>query len=167
GGLGHVAVKIARSMGAKVIVLTSSKGKVRDALRLGADEALLTSNRAQMRKYMNSFNLIIDTVSADHDLNGLLQLLKPDGKMVLVGLPSNPLKIDAFSLVNGHKVLAGSGLGGIKETQEMLDYCARRMIAADIELIPIQKVNQAYDRIVKGDVKYRFVIDMKSLQKSR
>ncbi|MDE1851814.1 MAG: NAD(P)-dependent alcohol dehydrogenase [Candidatus Micrarchaeota archaeon] len=165
GGLGHVAVKIAKSMGAKVIVLTSSKNKVKDALRLGASAALLTSDRKQMERHNDSFDLIIDTVSADHDVNSFMPLLKLDGKLVLVGLPSSPLKVAAFSIVGGHRALAGSGLGGVEETQQMLDYCAKHGIAADIELIPIQKVNEAYDRIVKGDVKYRFVIDLKSLKK--
>lgn len=164
GGLGHVAVKIARSLGAKVVVLTTSKGKSKDALRLGASGVIITSDRKAMERSSNSFDMILDTASARHDVNAFLPLLKRDGKMVLVGLPSEALEVEPFSLVSGHHVLAGSGLGGIKETQEMLDYCARHKIAADVELIPITKVNEAYDRIVKGDVRYRFVIDMSSLK---
>lgn len=164
GGLGHIAVKLAHSMGADVTVLTTSKGKVKDALRLGANRAIVISNSKEMRKHAGSFDLILDTASSKHDLDLFLGLLKLNGKVVLVGLPSQPIEVQPFSLVSGHRVLAGSGLGGIKETQEMLDYCARHGIASDIELIPIQRVNEAYGRIVKGDVRYRFVIDISSLK---
>ncbi len=164
GGLGHIAVKLAHSMGAEVVVLTSSKEKIRDALRLGADKAVLINDSASMKKYSGTFDFILDTASSRHDLNLFLGLLKLDGKLVLVGLPSEPLNVNPFSLVDGHHVVAGSGLGGIKGTQEMLDYCASHKIVSDIELIPIQKVNEAYERIIKGDVRYRFVIDMSSLK---
>ncbi len=165
GGLGHVAVKLAHSMGAEVVVLTTSREKIADAKRLGADKVIITKNKSAMSSAENTFDLIIDTVSAQHDLNDFLSLLKLNGKLVLVGLPGEPLSVEPFSLVSGHHVLAGSGLGGIRDTQRMLDYCARHKIGADVEVIPIQKVNQAYDRIVKGDVKYRFVIDLSSLKK--
>ncbi len=164
GGLGHIAVKLAHSMGAEVIVLTTSSGKVKDALRLGANKAIVITANNEMQKYSRSFDLIIDTASARHDMGAFLRLLKLNGKLVLVGLPSQPLEVQPFSLVGGHHILAGSGLGGIKETQEMLDYCAKHNIVSDIELIPIQRVNEAYTRIIKGDVKYRFVIDMSSLR---
>jgi alcohol dehydrogenase (NADP+) len=167
GGLGHMAVKIAKSFGADVTVFTRSKQKAKDALRLGAKSTIIIGDRKEMQKHASSFDFIIDTVSGDHDVNNFLSLLKRDGKMVLVGLPSNPLSVGAFSLVGGHRVLAGSGLDGIKGTQEMLDYCAKHKIESDIELIPIQKVNQAYERVIKGDVKYRFVIDMSSLKKQK
>jgi uncharacterized zinc-type alcohol dehydrogenase-like protein len=164
GGLGHIAVKLAHSFGAEVIVLTTSSNKVEDALRLGADRAVVIGDEKMMQKYSRSFDLIIDTASARHDLNAFLRLLKRNGKMVLVGLPSTALEVQPFSLVSGHHVLAGSGLDGINGTQEMLDYCAEHGIVSDIELIPIQKVNEAYERIIKGDVKYRFVIDISSLR---
>lgn len=165
GGLGHIAVKIARSMGAEVIVLTTSRDKVKDALRLGADKAVVISDSAAMKKHEGTFDFILDTASARHDLGMFLGLLKRNGKMVMVGLCEKSFELWPFSIVNGHRVLAGSGLGGIKETQEMLDYCAKKGIKSEIELIPIQKVNEAYDRVVKGDVRYRFVIDMSSLKK--
>jgi uncharacterized zinc-type alcohol dehydrogenase-like protein len=164
GGLGHIAVKLAHSLGAEVIVLTTSSNKVKDALRLGADKAVVIGNSSEMQKLSGSFDFILDTASAQHNLDTFLQLLKLDGKLVLVGLPTGILNVQPFSLVSGHHVLAGSGLGGIKETQEMLDYCAKHRIVSDIELIPIQKVNEAYDRIIKGDVRYRFVIDLSSLK---
>lgn len=163
GGLGHVAVKLAHSMGAKVLVFTTSREKVRDAIRLGANEAIVISDKKAMDKHFNSFDLIVDTASGKHDMDMFLSLLKRNGKLALVGLQSEPLAVQPFSLIHGHRVLAGSGLGGIRDTQRMLDYCAKHKITADIELIPIQKVNEAYDRLVKGDVKYRFVIDMSSL----
>lgn len=167
GGLGHVAVKLARSLGAKVVVLTSSKGKMKDAKRLGAADVIVTSDKNGMKRYMGDFDFILDTVSAEHDMNLYLPLLKRNGRLVLVGLPSRPFGIGAFSLVSGHRILAGSGLDGIKGTQQMLDYCARHRIGCDVEIIPIQKVNEAYERVVKGDVRYRFVIDLSSLKNSR
>lgn len=160
GGLGHVAVKLASAMGADVTVFTTSKNKVKDALRLGAKRAIVVSDKKAMATAIRSFDLIVDTASAVHDVDLFLSLLRRNGKMALVGLPSKPLSVAPFSLVSGHHVLAGSGLGGIRDTQEMLDFCAKKGISADIELIPVQKVNEAYGRVVKGDVKYRFVIDM-------
>ena len=164
GGLGHIAVKLARSLGAEVVVLTTSPSKIKDALRLGANKAILIGNKSEMQKHSRSFDIIIDTASARHDMNTFLNLLKRNRKVVLVGLPTDPLEVQPFSLVSGHHVREGSGLGGIKETQEMLDYCAKHHIVSDIELIPIQKVNEAYERVIKGDVKYRFVIDLSSLK---
>lgn len=164
GGLGHVAVKIAHSLGAEVVVFTTSPRKAKDALRLGAKKAILTSNKKELENYSRSFDLILDTASVKHDLNAYFPLLKRNGKIVLVGLPIHPFEVMPFSLVRGHRILAGSGLGGIRETQEMLNYCAKHKIVSDIELTPIQKINEAYGRIIKGDVKYRFVIDMSSLK---
>lgn len=164
GGLGHVAIKIAKAMGAHVVVLTTSETKVADAKRLGADEAVLTTDPAQMAKLTRSLNFILDTVSAKHDVNAYLNLLKPDGSVVLVGLPPEPLSIAAFSVVAGRRSFSGSNIGGIAETQEMLDFCAEHNITADIELINIQDINEAYERLEKGDVHYRFVIDMASLK---
>jgi len=165
GGLGHIAVKLANSLGADVTVLTTSPGKVDDAVRLGAKGAIVISDANEMKKNHGSFDFILDTASSKHDLNAFMALLKRNGKLVIVGIPKEQLEIHPFSLVDGHRVLAGSGLGGIKETQEMLDYCASKGIGADVEAIPIQKVNEAYDRIVRGDVRYRFVIDMSSLNR--
>lgn len=164
GGLGHIAVKLAHSMGANVTVLTNSEKKIKDAKRLGADDVVLIGNEKEMKKHSASLDLIIDTASSKHDVGKFLELLKRNGKIVLVGLPSEALEIEPFSLVNGHRVLAGSGLGGIKGTQEMLDYCAEHGIVSDVEIIPIQKANEAYERIMKGDVRYRFVIDISSLK---
>lgn len=166
GGLGHIAVKLAHSMGAEVIVLTTSRGKVSDALRLGADKTIVIGDDAMMKKHADTFDFILDTASSRHDLGMFLNLLKRNGKMVVVGLSDKPFELWPFSLVSGHRVLAGSGLGGIKETQRMLDYCAKKGIRSDIEIIPIQKVNDAYERVVKGDVRYRFVIDMSSLKEN-
>jgi uncharacterized zinc-type alcohol dehydrogenase-like protein len=165
GGLGHMAVKIAASFGADVTVITTSESKREDALRLGAKSVIVSSDAEAMRASRGRFDFILDTVSAEHDLNALLGLLKIDGSMVLVGAPEKPMKIGAFNLIGGRKTLAGSAIGGIAETQEMLDYCAEHGITSDIEIIPIQKINEAYDRMLKNDVKYRFVIDMKSLSR--
>jgi uncharacterized zinc-type alcohol dehydrogenase-like protein len=164
GGLGHVAIKIAKAMGAHVVVFTTSPSKVKDAKRLGADEAVLSTDPEQMKKYVRKMHLILDTVSAKHDVNTYLRLLKPDGSVVLVGLPPKPLEVNAFSVVTGRHSFSGSNIGGIAETQEMLDFCAKHNIAADIELINIQQINEAFDRLQKGDVHYRFVIDMASLR---
>lgn len=164
GGLGHVAIKIAKAMGAEVIVFTTSPNKVEDAKRLGADEAVLSTDSEQMNKYMRQLHFIIDTVSAKHDVNTYLNLLKHDGSVVLVGLPPEPLEIDAFNVVTGRRSFAGSNIGGIAETQEMLDFCTEHNITADIEMINIQQINEAFDRLEKGDVKYRFVVDMASLK---
>jgi alcohol dehydrogenase (NADP+) len=164
GGLGHMGVKIAKALGAHVVVFTTSSNKVEDAMRLGADEVVNSKNADEMKKHLKSFHFILDTVSAQHDINAYLLLLKRDGNLTQVGVPPEPLSLNVGSLVFGRRSLSGSLIGGIKETQEMLDFCGKHNITADIELIPIQKINEAYDRLVKSDVKYRFVIDMASLQ---
>ncbi len=163
GGLGHMGVKFAASFGAEVVLFTTSPGKAEDARRLGAGTVVVSKNRDEMNRHLNSFDFILDTVSASHDLNAYLPLLKRDATMVLVGAPELPLPVAAFNLIFQRHSLAGSLIGGVKETQEMLDYCAEHKITSDIELIPIQKINDAYDRMLKSDVKYRFVIDMASL----
>jgi uncharacterized zinc-type alcohol dehydrogenase-like protein len=164
GGLGHMGVKFAHAFGAHVVLFTTSPGKTADALRLGADEVVISKNDAEMEKHAASFDFILDAVSAEHDLNAYLRLLKLDGTMTLVGAPEKPAPIYGFNLLMKRRSLAGSAIGGIRETQEMLDFCAENGITSDIELIPIQQINQAYDRLLKGDVKYRFVIDMASLK---
>ena len=164
GGLGHMAVKFAHAFGAHVVLFTTSPNKTADAVRLGADEVVISKNEAEMRKHTGSFNFILDAVSAEHDLNAYLQLLKLDGTMTLVGAPEKPAPIAAFNLIMKRRSLAGSAIGGIRETQEMLDFCAEHGITADVEMIRIQQVNEAYERLLKGDVKYRFVIDNASLQ---
>jgi alcohol dehydrogenase (NADP+) len=164
GGLGHMGVKLAKAMGAYVVVFTTSSNKVEDAMRLGADEVVNSKHGDEMKKQLNSFNFILDTVSAQHDINAYLLLLKRDGNLTQVGVPPEPLALNVGSLIYGRRSLSGSLIGGIKETQEMLDFCGEHHITADIELIPIQKINEAYDRLVKSDVKYRFVIDMASLE---
>ncbi len=165
GGLGHVGIKIAKAMGAEVVVFTTSAGKAADAKRLGADEVVLSNDKEQMNKHVKTFHFILDAVSALHDINAYLPLLKLDGTMVLVGLPEHPLPILPFNVVLHRRSLAGSLIGGIKETQEMLDFCSKHNITADIELINIQQINEAYERLLKGDVRYRFVIDMASIKK--
>lgn len=164
GGLGHLAIKIAKAMGAHVVVFTTSASKVEDAKRLGADEAVLSSDAGKMAKYARSLHFIIDTVSAKHDVNPYLNVLRHDGAVVLVGLPPQPLEVNAFSVVMGNRSFAGSNIGGIAETQEMLDFCAKHNIVAEIEKIDINYVNTAFERLEKGDVHYRFVIDMASLK---
>jgi alcohol dehydrogenase (NADP+) len=164
GGLGHMGVKFAHAFGAHVVLFTTSPSKSADALRLGADEVVISKNAAEMEKHAGSFNFILDAVSAEHDLNTYLQMLKLDGTMTLVGAPEKPAPISAFNLIMKRRSLAGSAIGGIRETQEMLDFCAEHGITSEIELIPVQQINQAYDRLLKGDVKYRFVIDMVSLK---
>jgi len=166
GGLGHMGVKFAKAFGANVVLFTTSPGKAADAKRLGADEVVISKNAEEMLKHAGSFDFILDTVSGEHDLNAYLQLLKLDGTMTLVGAPEKPAPISAFNLLVGRKRLAGSIIGGIRETQEMLDFCAANKITADVEVIPIQDVNNAYDRLLKSDVKYRFSIDMASLKNS-
>jgi alcohol dehydrogenase (NADP+) len=166
GGLGHMGVKFARALGAHVVLFTTSPGKSADAKRLGADEVVISKNAEEMQKHTNTFNFILDTVSGDHDMNAYLPLLNLNGTMVLVGAPERPAPIAAFNLLIRRRQLAGSAIGGIKETQEMLDFCAEKGITSDIEMIPIQKINDAYDRLLKSDVKYRFVIDMASLKQS-
>ncbi|WP_438030138.1 NAD(P)-dependent alcohol dehydrogenase [Sorangium sp. So ce233] len=164
GGLGHMGVKFARAFGAHVVVFTTSPGKTEDALRLGADEVVVSRNADEMRKHAGSFDYILDTVSADHDVNAFLNLLRHDGNLTLVGAPAKPLAVAAFGLILGRRSLSGSNIGGIAETQEMLDFCGKNKIVADVEIIPIQKVNEAYERLLKSDVKYRFSIDMASLR---
>ncbi|MGH7975999.1 MAG: NAD(P)-dependent alcohol dehydrogenase [Limisphaerales bacterium] len=164
GGLGHMGVKLAKAFGAHVVVFTTSPSKVKDALRLGADEVVNSKNADEMKKHANSFHFILDTVSAQHDINAYLVLLKRDGTLTQVGVPAEPLSVQVGSLIFGRRNFSGSLIGGIKETQEMLDFCGEHNITCDIELIPIQKINEAYDRLVKNDVKYRFVIDMASLK---
>jgi len=163
GGLGHMAVKFANAFGAHVVLFTTSPNKEADALRLGAHEVVLSKDASAMNKHLNTFDFILDAVSANHDINGYLQLLKRDGTMTLVGIPQKPLEIAAFNLILPRRQFAGSGIGGIAETQEMLDYCADHEIVADVEMIRIDQVNEAYQRMLKGQVKYRFVIDMESL----
>lgn len=163
GGLGHVAIRMARAMGAHVVVLTHSPVKVEDAKRLGAHEAVLTSDPEQMKTWAGKLDMVLDTVSAKHDVNQYLNLLKIDGSVVLVGLPNEPLEIGAFNVVNGRHSFSGSNIGGIAETQEMLEFSAEHGIEADIELIKPNQVNEAFERLAKGDVKYRFVIDMSTL----
>jgi len=163
GGLGHMALKFASAFGADVTLFTTSEGKLADAKRLGAHEVVISKDDAAMQKQQKRFDFIIDTVSAPHDLNAYLTLLKRDGALVLVGIPPEPVPIHAFHLVAPRRQLAGSLIGGIPETQEMLDFCADRGIACEIEMIPISKINEAYERMLKSDVKYRFVIDMASL----
>jgi uncharacterized zinc-type alcohol dehydrogenase-like protein len=164
GGLGHMAVKIAHALGAHVVVFTTTQNKKEDALRLGADEVVLSRDANEMQKHAGTVNFILDAVSADHDINAYLNLLARDGNLTLVGAPSNPLPVAAFGLIMGRRSLSGSSIGGIAETQEMLDFCGTHNLTADVEVIPIQKVNEAYGRLLKSDVKYRFSIDMASLK---
>ncbi|AMV70526.1 NAD(P)-dependent alcohol dehydrogenase [Desulfuromonas carbonis] len=164
GGLGHMGVKFARAFGAQVAVFTTSPGKKADALRLGAAEVILSTDPAQMKKHAGSFDYILDTIAADHDINAYLQMLGLDGELTLVGAPEKPLPVHSFALLFGRKRLSGSLIGGIKETQEMLDFCGAHNITADVEVIPIGQINQAYERLLKSDVKYRFSIDMASLK---
>ena len=163
GGLGHMGVKLAHALGADVTLFTTSPNKKDDAKRLGAQHVIISKDQAEMEKHVRSFDFILDTVSAEHDLNAYLNLLKRDGAMVLVGAPEKPAPVAAFNLIMARRSLSGSGIGGIRETQEMLDFCSKHGITADIELIPIQKINEAYERLLRSDVKYRFVIDMASL----
>ena len=165
GGLGHMGEKLAKAMGAEVVVFTHSQGKAQDALRLGADEVALSRDTAALGKLAGRFHFILDTVSAPHDMNAYLGLLRRNGALVQVGAPPEPQPISAFSFIFGRKSLSGSLIGGIRETQEMLDFCGAHGIVSDIETIPIQKVNEAYERMLRSDVKYRFVIDMASLRR--
>ncbi|HEY8683001.1 MAG TPA: NAD(P)-dependent alcohol dehydrogenase [Rhodanobacter sp.] len=166
GGLGHMALKLAHAFGAQVVQFTTSPSKREDALRLGADEVVLSNDPEQMKTHAGSFDFILDTVSAPHDLNVYLQMLKRDGTMTLVGLPDTPPTIQGGALIFGRHSLAGSLIGGIAETQEMLDFCAEHGIVSEIEKINIQNINEAYERMLKSDVKYRFVIDMASLKQA-
>ncbi len=163
GGLGHMAVKIAAAMGAEVTMLSTSKSKELDARKLGAQHFGLTSDDATFKKLAGHFDLIIDTISAPHDYNKYLGLLRVEGTMVLLGVPPEPTPVSAFPLIMGRRSLSGSLIGGIAETQEMLDFCAEHGIVSEIELIPVQQVNEAYERMLKNDVRYRFVLDMKTL----
>jgi uncharacterized zinc-type alcohol dehydrogenase-like protein len=165
GGLGHMGVKFAHALGAHVVVFTTSPGKKDDALRLGADEVVLSNNANEMRNHTSSFDFILDAVSAKHDINAYLVLLRRDGNITLVGAPEKPLEVSAFPLIFGRHSLSGSPIGGIAETQEMLDFCGKHNITSDVEVIPIQKINEAYERMLKADVRYRFSIDMASLKK--
>ena len=164
GGLGHMGVKFARALGARVVVFTTSLNKKEDALRLGADEVVMSRNAEEMQKHAGSFDFILDTIAADHDINAYIHLLGRDGNLTLVGAPEKHLAVSAFALLLGRRSLSGSLIGGIAETQEMLDFCGAHNITADVEVIPIQKVNEAYERLLKSDVKYRFSIDMASLK---
>src|SRR6202040_987637 len=164
GGLGHMGVKFAHTLGAHVVVFTTSPSKKDDALRLGADEVVISRNADEMARHAGSFDFILDAVSADHDINAYINLLGVDGNLTLVGAPAKPVAVSAFSLILGRRSFSGSPIGGIAETQEMLDFCGKHGINADVEVIPIQKINEAYERMVKSDVKYRFSIDMASLK---
>jgi uncharacterized zinc-type alcohol dehydrogenase-like protein len=164
GGLGHMGVKIGKAMGAEVIVFTTSSSKIADAKRLGADDVVLSKDPDQMTKYVGKLHFVLDAVSAQHDINAYLNLLRVDGSLTLVGAPEHPLAVAPFSLIPMRRSFAGSMIGGISETQEMLDFCGKHNIVSDIEMININQINEAYDRLLKGDVKYRFVIDMASLK---
>src|SRR6266568_3838492 len=164
GGLGHMAVKFAHAFGAHIVVFTTSPHKSEDALRLGADDVVVSRNADEMNKHAGSFDFILDAVSADHDINAYINLLGVNGNLTLVGAPAKPLGVAAFNLIGRRRSLSGSMIGGIAETQEMLDFCGKHNITADVEVIPIQKVNEAYERLLKSDVKYRFSIDMASFK---
>ncbi|MEP6848489.1 MAG: NAD(P)-dependent alcohol dehydrogenase [Acidobacteriota bacterium] len=163
GGLGHMGVKFSHALGAKTIVFTTSPGKKDDALSLGADEVVVSTNPDEMAKHAFTFDFILDCVSAKHDINAYINLLKRDGNLTIVGAPPEPMAVAGFGIIFGRKSLSGSAIGGIAETQEMLDFCGKHNITSDVEIIPIQKINEAYDRLLKSDVKYRFSIDMSSL----
>jgi alcohol dehydrogenase (NADP+) len=164
GGLGHMGVKFARALGAHVVVFSTSPNKKEDALRLGAHEIVISRNANEVQKHTGSFDFILDAVSADHDISAYINLLRRDGNLTLVGAPEKPLAVSAFGLIMGRRSLSGSPIGGMTETQEMLDFCGQHNITADVEVIPIQKINEAYERLLKSDVKYRFSIDMASLK---
>lgn len=165
GGLGHMGIKLAKAMGAHVVAFTTSASKFTEAKRLGADEVVLSSDPSQMEAFHGKLHFILDAVSAEHDINAYLRLLRVDGSLALVGAPEFPLPVAAFSLLMGRKSFAGSPIGGLLETQEMLDFCGEHNITSDIEMINMQEINEAYERLLKGDVRYRFVIDMASLKK--
>jgi uncharacterized zinc-type alcohol dehydrogenase-like protein len=164
GGLGHMGVKFARALGAHTVLFTTSPGKVADGARLGAHEVVLSTDEAAMAAHAGTFDMLLDTVSADHPLDAYMRLLRVDGSLVMVGVPPKPQQISAFSLILPRRNLSGSLIGGIAETQEMLDFCGANGIACDIELIPMQRINEAWERVLRADVKYRFVIDMASLK---
>jgi uncharacterized zinc-type alcohol dehydrogenase-like protein len=164
GGLGHMGVKFGVAFGAEVTVLSTSPSKQKDAMKLGAHHFLVTTDPAQVEAAKNSFDFILDTVSAEHDINMYMSMLKTDGTHICVGVPPEPTPIRAFSLLGGRKSLAGSGIGGLAETQEMLDFCAKHNIVSDIEIIDIKDITASYARMVKGDVRYRFVIDIATIK---
>jgi uncharacterized zinc-type alcohol dehydrogenase-like protein len=164
GGLGHMGVKFAHALGAHTVVFTTSPSKKDDALRLGADEVVLSKNADEMNKHAGSFDFILDAVAAPHDINAFINMLRRDGNITMVGAPETPLPVAVFGLLFRRRSFSGSLIGGIAETQEMLDFCGKHNITADVEVIPIQKINEAYERLVKSDVKYRFSIDMASLK---
>jgi alcohol dehydrogenase (NADP+) len=164
GGLGHMGVKFARAFGARVVVFTTSPSKREDALRLGAHEVVLSKNLEEMKRHAGSFDFILDCVAAEHDINAYISLLARDGNITIVGAPEKPLPVAAFSLIMGRRSFSGSPIGGIAETQEMLDFCGEHDVTADVEVIPIQQINEAYERMARSDVKYRFSIDMASLR---
>jgi uncharacterized zinc-type alcohol dehydrogenase-like protein len=164
GGLGHMGVKLAKAMGAHVVVFTTSESKRKDALRLGADEVVLSKNKEEMQKHTASFQFILDCVAAEHDIDAYINLLALEGNITLVGLPEKPLAVSASGLLFGHRTLSGSIIGGIAETQEMLDFCGKNNITADVEVVSVKQINEAYERMLKSDVKYRFSIDMASLK---
>jgi uncharacterized zinc-type alcohol dehydrogenase-like protein len=164
GGLGHMAVKFAHTLGAHVVVFTTSASKKEDALRLGADEVVLSKDANQMAKHAGSFHFILDAVAASHDINAYINLLARDGNITMVGAPDTPFPVNVFGLLFRRRSFSGSLIGSIAETQEMLDFCGKNNITADVEVIPIQKINEALDRLGKSDVKYRFSIDMASLK---
>jgi len=164
GGLGHMAVKFSHALGAHTVVFTTSPGKKDDARRLGADEVVISRDANEMAKHAGSFDFILDAVAAEHDINAYINMLRRDGNLTMVGAPEKPLPVSVFGLLFRRRSFSGSLIGGIAETQEMLDFCGKQKITADVEVIPIQKVNEAYDRLVKSDVKYRFSIDMVSLK---
>jgi uncharacterized zinc-type alcohol dehydrogenase-like protein len=164
GGLGHMGIKFAHALGARVVLFTTSVNKTADAMRLGANEVVLSENPAEMKKHRESLDFILDTVSGEHDLDAYIKLLKLDGTLTMVGAPPKPVQVTIMRLLSRRRRLAGSSIGGIRETQEMLDFCAARGLASDIEMIGISQINQAYERLLRSDVKYRFVIDMASLK---
>jgi len=164
GGLGHMGVKFAHALGAETVVFTTSLSKKDDALRLGADDVVISTDANQMKKHADTFDFILDAVAAPHDINSYIGMLKRDGNITMVGAPEQPLAVGVFGLLFRRRSFSGSLIGGIAETQEMLDFCGKNNITADVEVIPIQQVNEAYERLVKSDVKYRFSIDMSSLK---
>jgi uncharacterized zinc-type alcohol dehydrogenase-like protein len=166
GGLGHMGVKLAAAMGAEVTVLSTSASKQKDAQRLGAHHFAVTKDRDTFTKLAGRFDMLLDTASAPHDLNPYLGLLRTQGALAIVGVPTEPFQVAPFALIWGNKRVAGSAIGGIKETQEMLDFCGQHKIVSDVELIPIQRINEAYERTIKSDVRYRFVIDNASLKQA-
>jgi len=166
GGLGHMAVKFAKAFGAEVVLFTTSVSKIEDGLRLGATKVVVTRETGWTNGLAGSFDFILDAVAANHDINAYLGLLKRDGTLTLVGAPEKPMPVASMALIFGRKSLSGSAIGGTAETQEMLDFCGEHGIVSDVEVIPIQKINEAYERMLRSDVKYRFVIDMASIKQS-